>query len=225
VDSAALLDVLGNANRRRILRVLARRPHYVSELSDRLDLSPKAVIDHLRTLEEAGLIRSRAGDGRRKYFRITDALRLEVRVSPFDFRARSDSATSAEAADPRGTEAGGDRHGSAARTDDSASGADDGPDIGRELRRLLERERELSREQRRVQGRLTRLVDAVGERFGDGDDRLHAAILVALGREGATTPALARAIDAPPERVGRALEDLATAGVVTQDGGTWRLPD
>jgi ArsR family transcriptional regulator len=223
VDSAALLDVLGNANRRRILRLLARRPHYVSELSDRLDLSPKAVIDHLRTLEEAGLIRSRAGEGRRKYFRIADALRLEVRVSPYDFRARSDSADAAESASAAAARAGGDVP--ASTTGGSATPSDDGPAVGRELRRLLERERELSREQRRVQGRLTRLLDAVGERFGDGDERLHAALLVALGRDGATARALARAIDAPPERVARSLEELAAAGLVTRDGGTWRLPD
>jgi ArsR family transcriptional regulator len=224
VDSAALLDVLGNANRRRILRLLARRPHYVSELSDRLSLSPKAVIDHLRTLEEAGLIRSRSGEGRRKYFRIADALQLEVRVSPYDFRARSTSPGAAESSSGDG-QATADRDPPATRPDESGPEPRNGPAIGRELRRLLERERELSREQRRVQGRLTGLLDAVGERFGDGDDRLHAALLVALGRDGATARALARAIDAPPERVGRALEELAAAGLVTQDGGTWRLPD
>ena len=56
MDSAALLDLLGNENRRRILGLLAQRPCYVTEISDSLGVSPKAVIDHLRKLEEAGLV-------------------------------------------------------------------------------------------------------------------------------------------------------------------------
>ena len=59
MDSAALLDLLGNENRRRILRLLARKPCYVTEISEYLGVSPKAVIDHLRKLEEAGLVESR----------------------------------------------------------------------------------------------------------------------------------------------------------------------
>src|SRR5699024_5497230 len=89
MDSAALLDLLGNENRRRILRLLAQRPFYVTEISDSLGVSPKAVIDHLRKLEEAGLVESHVDDGRRKYFRIARNLRLEVNVSPYEFGAKS----------------------------------------------------------------------------------------------------------------------------------------
>jgi len=46
-----------------------------------LDVSPKAVIDHLRKLDEAGLVESTTDDQRRKYFRIAQSLRLEVSVS------------------------------------------------------------------------------------------------------------------------------------------------
>ncbi|CAI49336.1 ArsR family transcription regulator [Natronomonas pharaonis DSM 2160] len=89
MDSAALLDLLGNENRRRILRLLARRPCYVTEISDYLGVSPKAVIDHLRKLEEAGLVESHVDDGRRKYFSIARNLRLEVNVTPYDFGTKS----------------------------------------------------------------------------------------------------------------------------------------
>ena len=89
MDSAALLDLLGNENRRRILRLLARRPCYVTEISEYLGVSPKAVIDHLRKLEEAGLVESHVDDGRRKYFSIARNLRLEVNVSPYDFGTKS----------------------------------------------------------------------------------------------------------------------------------------
>jgi ArsR family transcriptional regulator len=85
MDSAELLNLLGNGNRRRILRLLARKPCYVTEISEYLGVSPKAVIDHLRKLEEAGLVESRTDDRRRKYFSISRNLRLEVSVSPYEF--------------------------------------------------------------------------------------------------------------------------------------------
>jgi ArsR family transcriptional regulator len=89
MDSAALLDLLGNENRRRILRLLSRKPCYVTEISEYLGVSPKAVIDHLRKLEEAGLVESDVDDGRRKYFSIARNLRLEVNVSPYEFGTKS----------------------------------------------------------------------------------------------------------------------------------------
>jgi ArsR family transcriptional regulator len=89
MDSAELLDILGNENRRRILRLLARKPCYVTEISEYLGVSPKAVIDHLRTLDDAGLVESRTDDQRRKYFSISRNLRLEVSVSPYEFGMKS----------------------------------------------------------------------------------------------------------------------------------------
>jgi ArsR family transcriptional regulator len=89
MDSAELLDILGNENRRRILRLLSRKPCYVTEISEYLGVSPKAVIDHLRKLEEAGLVESRTDDQRRKYFSISRNLRLEVSVSPYEFGMKS----------------------------------------------------------------------------------------------------------------------------------------
>jgi len=89
MDSAELLDILGNENRRRILRLLARKPCYVTEISEYLGVSPKAVIDHLQRLDDAGLVESRTDDRRRKYFSISRNLRLEVSVSPYEFGMKS----------------------------------------------------------------------------------------------------------------------------------------
>jgi ArsR family transcriptional regulator len=89
MDAGALLDLLGNENRRRILRLLSRKPCYVTEISEHLGVSPKAVIDHLRKLEEAGLIESRTDDQRRKYFHIARNVRLEVTVAPYGFATKS----------------------------------------------------------------------------------------------------------------------------------------
>ncbi len=89
MDSAELLDLLGNENRRRILRLLSRRPCYVTEIGEYLDVSPKAVIDHLRKLEEAGLVEAQTDGSRRKYFHITRDVRLEVNVSRHGFGTKS----------------------------------------------------------------------------------------------------------------------------------------
>ena len=41
---AQLLDILGNRNRRRIIELLRYKPCFVTEISDRLLLNPKAVV-------------------------------------------------------------------------------------------------------------------------------------------------------------------------------------
>lgn len=85
MDPAKLLDILGNENRRKIIQLLANRPCYVSEISGRLGVGPKAIISHLSLLEQAGLIEYSVDDQRRKYFNIANNMRLEVSVSPYAY--------------------------------------------------------------------------------------------------------------------------------------------
>ena len=85
MDPATLLDILGNENRRKIIQLLANRPCYVSEISGRLGVGPKAIISHLNLLEQAGLIECSVDEQRRKYFNIANNMRLEVSVSPYTY--------------------------------------------------------------------------------------------------------------------------------------------
>ena len=85
MDPAKLLDILGNENRRKIIQLLANRPCYVSEISGRLGVGPKAIISHLNLLEQAGLIECSVDEQRRKYFNIANNMRLEVSVSPYSY--------------------------------------------------------------------------------------------------------------------------------------------
>lgn len=87
MDSAQILDILGNRNRRKILQLLSDRPCYVSEISGRLGVGPKAIINHLSLLEQTGLIECRVDDQRRKYYNIADNMRIEVSVSPHSYAA------------------------------------------------------------------------------------------------------------------------------------------
>jgi ArsR family transcriptional regulator len=89
MDEARLLDILGNENRRNILKLLSLRPFYVTEISERLHVAPKAVISHLGMLERAGIIQFFVDERRRKYFHIADNLLLEVQISPFSYDVES----------------------------------------------------------------------------------------------------------------------------------------
>ncbi len=88
-EMGRLLDVLGNETRRRILLMLTKRPYFVSELSQELGVGQKAVLEHLRILEEAGLIEGRIEKiprGRpRKYYSIKKGFRLEVLLTQHAF--------------------------------------------------------------------------------------------------------------------------------------------
>lgn len=88
MEPSEFLDILGNENRRKILALLAERPYFVSEISARLDVAPKAVIGHLSLLENAGLIESSVDSQRRKYYSISKSLHLEVSVSPYSYSVR-----------------------------------------------------------------------------------------------------------------------------------------
>jgi len=224
MDSAVLLDLLGNENRRRILRLLSQKPCYVTEISEYLGVSPKAVIDHLRKLETAGLIESRTDDQRRKYFHITRSLRLEVDVSPHSFGAKS-----AYPASSTLDMSGRCPHLSLeeAATNGSGAATDQASDIGAlaaEFGRLQSLDRELSLAQRWVHGRLTETLDELTEKTGiDADCRFYAKILAAIVETEGHTDEIVDQLTAPPAVVEKALARLERANVVDFDGRTWQI--
>ena len=212
MDSAVLLDLLGNENRRRILRLLSRKPCYVTEISEYLGVSPKAVIDHLRKLEEAGLIESRTDDQRRKYFHITRNLRLEVNVSPYGFGAKS-----AYPASPSLDMSGRCQHLS---FDIPREDAQDLGELAQELGHLADLENELSLAQRWVHGRITSVLDRLHDRIGaDADSRFYAETLAAIARGERTVEDVARELNVSYEAVDEAIHRLAERGLVAEEDG------
>ncbi|GAD53257.1 archaeal heat shock regulator, arsR family [Halarchaeum acidiphilum MH1-52-1] len=219
MDSGALLDLLGNENRRRILRLLARKPCYVTEISEYLGVSPKAVIDHLRRLEEAGLVESRTDEKRRKYFHIARNLRLEVTVSRHGFGAKSAYPASRDLDLTRCHHlsidgVADDDH------EDVASLAD-------ELAELEDLERELSLAQRWVQGRLADVRDDLAETIDPDDhEALYAEVVAAVADGTTAVETIARRVDAPADVVERALADLRERDVLERDEeGDWSVTD
>src|SRR5512140_2058031 len=78
VEVARLLDILGNRNRRRIIELLRQKPCFVTEISDTLTLSPKAVIDHLQMMERESILSSQTDERRRKYYFLTNDILIDV---------------------------------------------------------------------------------------------------------------------------------------------------
>lgn len=78
VEVSRLLDILGNRNRRRIIELLRQKPCFVTEISDTLTLSPKAVIDHLQLMEREAILSSQIDERRRKYYFLAHDILIDV---------------------------------------------------------------------------------------------------------------------------------------------------
>jgi ArsR family transcriptional regulator len=82
MDEAAevsrLLDILGNRNRRRIIGLLRQKPCFVTEISETLMISPKAVIDHLQMMEREAILSCQTDDRRRKYYYLANDILVDI---------------------------------------------------------------------------------------------------------------------------------------------------
>lgn len=74
-----ILDILGNRNRRRIIELLRQKPCFVTEISERLMISPKAVIEHLQMMEEEQLLTCNQDEHRRKYYYLKNDIHIQIR--------------------------------------------------------------------------------------------------------------------------------------------------
>lgn len=92
VEVARLLDILGNRNRRRIIELLRQKPCFVTEISDTLMLSPKAVIDHLQMMERETILSCQMDERRRKYYYLAHDILIDVSLKEI----RTISAVTAE---------------------------------------------------------------------------------------------------------------------------------
>jgi ArsR family transcriptional regulator len=77
-EVARLLDILGNRNRRRIIRLLRQKPCFVTEISETLMISPKAVIEHLQLMEREEILSCQTDDRRRKYYYLANDILVDV---------------------------------------------------------------------------------------------------------------------------------------------------
>lgn len=71
-----VLDALGDASRRDLLKRLAVEPASVQQLADSVSISRPAVSQHLKVLREAGLVSSEPEGTRRIYTVAPDGIRM-----------------------------------------------------------------------------------------------------------------------------------------------------
>jgi ArsR family transcriptional regulator len=205
LDPIELLDILGNENRRRILQLLSFRPFYFNEMAKRLDVGPKAVIDHLEMLERAGLIECYQDQGRRKYFRIIRKTVLEVAVSPNSYGVRAYRSEDAPRAEFK------------EMTPDMKLLRDELDTLEgkrRELRGLLEEVESREMEIKQI---------AAGAARSSARDQLESEILVALLSGRSKVADLAERLEVPEIVVEDRLKRLEERGAVQLRGKEWSI--
>lgn len=86
LDPDLVLDVIGNSTRRKILTTLSKEPMYFNQLSKQIGIGQQAILRHVRSLEESGLIssyeeKSDLGAPDRRYYKLKSEFSLTVSIS------------------------------------------------------------------------------------------------------------------------------------------------
>lgn len=89
INTEEIFNILGNETRRMILEMLADKPCYTTEIAERLNIGQKAINEHLKIMQELGLIevyvKKQKRGSPRKYFRISNTFKLEFTLTPSIF--------------------------------------------------------------------------------------------------------------------------------------------
>ena len=93
-DDDIILDIIGNNTRRKILATLAQEPMYFNQLAKEISIGQQAILRHMKTLEDMGLIESYAeksnlGAPDRKYYRLNSSFSLTICLSEDAFSIKS----------------------------------------------------------------------------------------------------------------------------------------
>lgn len=214
MDMPYLLDILGNENRRNILTLLSYRPCYVTEISEELGVAPKAIIDHLKILEAAGLVESFHDEQGRKYFEIANNVRIEVSISPllFDVNVSRVEIGAEEQKTIR------------ERYVVSREAVDALKRMSEELQKLGRSAMELREAQKSVQGTISEVTGMCIELINRvAADQIEAEILYLLIRGPTSYEELTGKLNIPGEEMRGELARLLKKGLVTYDKGQWSI--
>jgi len=222
VEVARLLDILGNRNRRRIIDLLRQKPCFVTEISDTLMLSPKAVIEHLQMMEREAILSCQIDDRRRKYYYLANDILVEVSLK-HPGPATDDM----------------DREEPAAVADESRlTGAQAGQDLRKhagEQRAKLQKSVEILSRMIRAHDRLadnleelnhdieTRITDIARNHSDIFRDETELSVIIALCHESLTGEELMQVTGISPDLLVSLLRRLGRRGIVEQREGRIRI--
>jgi ArsR family transcriptional regulator len=215
MDMPYLLDILGNENRRNILTLLSYRPCYVTEISEELGVAPKAIIDHLKILETAGLVESFHDEQGRKYYEIANNVRIEVSISPLMFDvnvSRVELSTEEQRTiRERYFEARSEAAGALKRMSEELQG------LGRSAMELREAQKSVQGSISEVTGMCIELINRLAA------DQIEAEVLYLLIRGPTSYEELTGKLNIPGEEMRSELARLLKKGLVTYKKGQWSI--
>lgn len=85
MDIEDILDVMGCRTRREIINLLRIEPRFVSQISKELEIGQKAIIEHLRAMEDLGILKSsfkKIERGRpRKYYDMSRDITVNIIIN------------------------------------------------------------------------------------------------------------------------------------------------
>ena len=190
-----ILDILGNKNRRRIIDLLRSKPCFVTEISERLSLNPKAVIEHLALMQKESVIDSYLDDKRHKYYYLVQDIHLSIQMEPKEEQSSSAEKQSLPLADTI-----------------------------THLRQLLLSRKELYERmediERDIDNKLAELVENGSKVLSDNTE---SEIILALIYSPLTPIELSDACGRPIPEVTAALRTLSAKGYVTSESGRYSL--
>lgn len=201
---AHLLDILGNRNRRRILDLLRQKPCFVTEISERLVINPKAVIEHLAIMQKEDVISFYQDEKRRKYYYLVQDFELSVQMTkpeqpPQSIAAASDQTGSDASAPPL--------------TDKILM-----------IRRLLDSREKLIENLEAVEKDIDEMMnDIIVSGRSVFQNSIESEILLALIYSPLTPIELSDTVGHPIPEVTGSLRTLASRGYVEAEGGRYRI--
>lgn len=196
-EVSRVLDILGNRNRRRILELLRQKPCFVTEISDRLMLSPKAVIEHLQLMEREEILSFRLDERRRKYYYLANDISVMVSLQRQDNDALA------------------------------VAGADRQTIFRRSLVRLkymVETRDELVQSLDQLDQHIDQQIREIiqgSEGILKGEEEV--ALVIALAQDDLSVPELEDLTGIPKDEIGSTLEGLKKRGMVRKEGSFYKI--
>lgn len=198
-----LLDILGNRNRRRILDLLRQKPCFVTEISERLVINPKAVIEHLAIMQKEAVISFYQDEKRRKYYYLVQDFELSVQMTKPEQPPQSITAASP------------------AEEETSAPPLTDKVLM---IRRLLDSREKLIEHLEAVEKDIDEMMnDVIVSGRSVFQSSIEPEILLALVYSPLTPIELSDTIGHPIPEVTGSLRTLVTKGYVESEGGRYRI--
>lgn len=216
VEVARLLDILGNRNRRRIIELLRQKPCFVTEISDTLMLSPKAVIEHLQMMEREAILSCQTDDRRRKYYYLANDILVEVSLkrSPGEDTEMAAESTARASAPPA-------LAAESRKAQQRQAGLQTSVEmLARMIRahdRLADSLEELNHD---IETKITDIARIHNDIFRDEREL---SVIIALCHEGLTVEELGHVTGCPPDLLLPFLRRLERRGIVGEDGGRIQL--